>query len=842
MRDFTKYKGKEKECIENYKDTFQKYNDNVSGFVNRLFQTLTPLVQQKERLTVEHSRLTNELIQKRNEIVKKENEIRETEDSKTISFNKYIERVKQGLIDNAYIHSESEMKQLQSQIDEARILANSDTCNVCKEYLAEQIIYESKDIKDCRDASLGVLNYIGTHFGRVEKINEWSTQFKELFESVKKRLNGNKLVMNQVAQEYEDNSAKIKQEFAGQYKKNPYTILTIIQFLYIAPIAVMRLLNPGVSISESFSLLFNALFNRKNAIAITTTVIWFIEFIFFLLLKTPYKLVFLTFGIALYIAYRISKKNVIEYSEKIITAYLYYDAIIEGINRSIDERYEVELLEYRQKKQAEFMELEGKLSDWVQDNEREKARVAKEFDPNSLDKSEIENECAKLVKGLSEDIKILNETVSKLSVRLKEISAKLDLTTRNYEDLKEAVAWYIYKPYYTNKDWYKEKYANIKEHLDILTDDDDFDYITDYAEVYSLFNTDHIVMPLRNGHFESKYIDRIRMMSNEERQNVAFMINSKLPLNTIPIKMTVVDLDYEAGAVDVDGEVPQQVVDDIKNILNRVANSPFDGETLRGDLNDEYKDSSIDFTQIYKVTLATHNYKCSLVMYNSDRDKNYESTILNLIRNNMYKSALCSTEPKQVAFNFLTPVKGEFNKYHMANTGSQDAVSSVKSNDVYVVWEKGDAVDCYKKLDNEGQIRQAKVANDGKDSFLEYTVAKNNIGSDPETFTYLFVWVHELGDMISDSLIDIVRTAGGGQSKGSEKSGDNTSGILPIIIFNKATLNGKSGNDIDKLETLIDAINYDNFFNIGASADTLVKANRNEIKSELAQIKSKSRI
>ena len=286
--------------------------------------------------------------------------------------------------------------------------------------------------------------------------------------------------------------------------------------------------------------------------------------------------------------------------------------------------------------------------------------------------------------------------------------------------------------------------------------------------------------------------------------------------------------------------------DEIMNVYEYVIKSSakeFEEQARDGLSRNRDKESAkgLDLTNLYLVKSIENNCKCSVVFYDSNKNKDFRSTLSELITRNIYKSTLWTTHPAAVGFTFAVMDKTELIKFDPRTHSSEEARRKLDNSKAYTI-VSGDVNNEIKALHEKALNFQNEVHEKSCDSALEYQVNKIISGTQ-SMFDYLILWLDKM-DYLTEDLYDIMQWSGGSQAGGSTNDAENICGVIPIIFIDSAEFAKERPDEslMKGIQRLAETTNYRNFFEIGADIESLRRTDRDRILELISKTIEKAKM
>lgn len=808
-----------------YKDTFEEFNSDVDFLLN---MSITTLATAKKKQS-DAKNIVNELESRRSSIaddlIAKEREIQNLAIGKERRKQEYIAEKRQEFINKADVHSKDELNELQSRIAACDENAKNAVSSVSIEDLISKYQMEHEKDGERTKALDAIVKDLGHSYGLFPSQEKFTKEFSKIYKDVRGRYNSQDGMRSAGVTELKSDA--ILQDYADNYKVNPYKILKILYAVFLLPVLLLNKLcnNNVVSLIGALGYTkgtFIAGSVRDKAICIFSYLAWLLE-LYVLLGSSATRIILVILAVAIIGGFFFAKSQMQPYVEMLIRSDLYYNGFSNDSKDKAQSEFDAQTRNLRNRYAKRAEESRKQYDNFIAENNEAREKASKSFKESSVSVSDIEADYKRQVEMANADRDRIKKNLESADVKLSNAKTRLNESLNLLQKAREKV-----------KSMFEEGIeipsTNGFNNSDInVTEPRKFIYHYAYFNAYSMINGLYVCnaagMP----------IDGLNL------SNIAGISGfNDIPLRTIPVSMSRIDIIELCKNCGVDMEIANILVSIVRSAGEEIISSLRELNAKPG-LDDFYADDKLDrfdTLSMYKIITARHDNKCTVVFYDSKKDLDYEKTISRFIYERLFKSNFLATNPSSARYHFVVKDRTYFDNGNIltltrqsgaANENKDAALKKMESDGIYDIVDKSGYQELLKVIRSKRmpEFRDAVADMSSRSSSpiltnTEYLLTAKAKGSTPQTLDYIYVWL-DPRDVWCEDMRTILQSTGGSKVDGSETSTSNVYGVVPFIFIDQSTISNpkRTEDELRDMQNIVNCISVNNFFAITEGAKTL---------------------
>ena len=815
------WRGKEHDYAKDYvnggnnnKDTldvFKEYNRFTDKVIKSCYGTLALSYDRIAEVQSKMKSADDEIDNLNAKLKKVKDEMQMAGHNKNANLNEIIENKKLEFIKNSAVHSELDISSARANADNEYSKYENVGNLIDMEEIRRKVLEDTGSAGEVSLATKGAIDFYGRTYGEFDNQNNgWSSEFTDLYRGIVSSVKADGTVMDRVSAEMYTKKS-ILNKLHNSYKKNPYVLLKILLYMVCFPVAFYKYKYSEKSVLKCITCIVSDIKNNNGTYLYATFImLWLAQWIIIASGHKPIKLiVFSILCLIVYLIFNISKKKITQVVREFVEIEYCYGSVISSMDKMIEDEFNKRKEELSGDILKSYKYWNDMYDKMVAENEEAARRAEQMFDPNSIDKKDLERDHANLISSLR------NQLIS--------IENSIESCKMNKAKMMEENREYIQK-YQVAKD-------EVRKHLSADNNNDAFDidgskynFIFGQLDAQVILTSTKVINPIgMPTSLTGKIVNSVEEYSD---------VKSDLPPVTIPIKLREVsksDLKNICSAYNwyeaVYSELVSIMADVNKDVIRVIGN----------------QDANIDFSKFYKFDVLEHGLRCAVMFYNSKEDVNSHRTVANVCTHNIIHPAICTTDMRGLSFRIFPKDRTSFDSMDYSLGASIEERNSMISNHFYEVYDSSDRDKVLSELYSNSLALAKEIGSNSK-NIIEYRAKKINGGSSPTRVTYL-IFTDDVSKYWTDTLRSILYGTGGTQTGGHDVYGENTYGIVPILFIDLAPLYEEKPDTTiaDTISNIAMSIPMDNFFYVGSGAETLRKYNRNEVLRIVEQSLSKAK-
>lgn len=796
------------------RDVYQSYNSAIDNVISQCYGMMSDAFKRLKDSEGRARVAAAEVEEVNRKLVAARSEIQVTGQGKEQRLAQLIAHKKNEAVESAAIFSDEMIERSTRRIEQAKAVMDNPQVSVTREAIKQEVLASKSEAGAVSNAAKSVLdsyNGLYTEFGS-NGSGGWSREFYDNYQKVKAKVFEDPDEMMRVVGENYTRD-KVLAKYSSSYRKSPYTVIKMLFYLFLLPIAMVKYKYNEKSITKCLSIIIKDIkFNNNRFARIATIIAWLIELRILLSSGTVVLVISALILVSLLGCFFLTKKKLKEQINEMIVIDACYEHMIGSIDAQVEEQYQAALNAAKADAVNKYNALVVSHNDMLDKNKAAREEALRNFDASKIDKSELEAEYAKMIQEMRE--------------RINSLEKKLEECRKAESDIKEQR-----QPLYTA---YNDAKAKVQA---MLSADDERNGFTIEGRQFCLAfaQTDALAI-LRTNNVKNamgmimSLTGRV-IASAEASADAA----SDLPPVSIPIDIVPVTKE-QVKAICSNRDWYDSVYEDLRAIMATV------NKNIKNDLTASGVDTTnIDMSEFYKFVTVNHGLRCSVVFYNSAEDRDSIRTITNLCIHNIIHPTVCTTDKRGLSFRIFAKDRTAFDAVDYSIGASIEQANSMSSNHFYEVYDNSDYEKIITELYNSG-LNTAKEIGNIASNIVEYRAKKMIGGSSPTRITYA-IFVDDVDKFWSGNLRQLLNGTGGTQTGGHATVGENKYGVVPILFLDLAELMAEKPDSsvINKYEEIANAIAFNNFFYIKSNTDSLKKYDRKEVQAIIDSARVRSR-
>jgi len=819
------WRGNEGNCAQDYingtgkdvstDDMFKEYNKNINAVIRKVYGTMASaygkIVDSKRKIDATDA----EIESLSSQLAKARSDIQMAGANKNNNLQELIERKMKEYIEASKPYTEQQIEDAKSAANTAGAKCKDAGSSVDVNAIRERVMASKGATGAVAVAAKGIIDFYSQNYGEFPadaNSGGWTAEFYNMYEGVVAKVQEDPTVNERVFNEGYTQQG-VLDKFERSYKKNPHKILKMLVYLLCFPIAIQRYKYREPSWMKAISNIISDIKNDNNRGAIIIQLcLWVLQWFALFYLKPVYICIFGVIVVTLAVAFYFSKKKIIDIVREMVEIDICCTGAIGSIDDQIREEVAAEVEREKASLVAEFNRLKAIYENMVNSNNKAIEDARNSFDPNNIDKGELESEYRKLI--------------TEMKTRVGEIENRIKLCQEHKNKLIEDN-----RPLLLG---YEESKNVIKRQLSSDTEEDaftvngkPFNFVFGQLDAQSILKSTGVINSL------GMPVTLSGRLANDAE--VLGDIKSDMPPATIPINLKPVSKEDIQKICSEYGWY-ENVYTEMCTIMAGV------DQELRQAINKMGADTEgLDFSKFYKFTIVEHGLRCAVMFYNSKDDVNSRKTVADVCTHNIIHPTVCTTDMRGLSFRIFPNDRTSFDAMDYGLGASIEERNSMASNHFYEVYDASDRDKIVSELYSSA-LGMAKEIGSSSRNIVEYRAKKMNGGSSPTRITYL-IFTDDVERYWSDTLRSILYGTGGTQTGGHDASGENTYGIVPILFLDLAPLlvEKPDTSAINRIEEVSKAIAVKNFFYVGSGAESIKKFDRKEVQTLVDKARTRAR-
>lgn len=807
------WRGRENECAQEYVsaktnnvntfDIFKEYNYSIDRVIRDCYGTLATAYDKISDVSGKIKAADAEIENLNAQHKKVSEDIQMAGHNKNANIQALIENKKLEFIRNSAVHSQEEIMKVREDADKTYSDYENVESLIDMESIRRRVLDNTGSAGEVSLATKGAIDYYGRTYGEFVngKSNGWSSEFSRLYQGILESVKSDSTVIERVSSEmYTKND--ILSKVKNSYKQNPYKVMKILLYMLCMPVAFYKYSYSEPNIIKCIKGVINDIrFGNRAPINIGLVVLWIAQWVFIASGTKPIKLIiYIILCLGVFLIFNISKKKITQVVKEFVEIEYSYSSVIGSIDDMVAEEFRKEKEIIGNEILSKYKKLDDMYNKMIADNKAAADEAEKLFDPNSIDKNDLEEEHRIFISKLQNKRKDIENSIEACKMNKAKMIEENKILLSKYDEAKDLV---------------RSRLASDNNEGAFDINGNKYNFIFSQLDAHMILTNTKVINPLGMPiSLTGKEINTVEDLSD---------VKSDMPPVTVPIRLR---------------EVTKA---DIRNICSAYNWYEFVyGEltTMMSEINDEVKRivvsqepsaTNVDFSKFYKFDVLEHGLRCTVMFYNSKNDVNSHKTVANVCTHNIIHPAICTTDMRGLSFRIFPKDRTSFDSMDYSLGASIEERNSMISNHFYEVYDSSDRDKVLQELYSNALSLAKEIGSNSK-NIIEYRAKKINGGSSPTRITYL-IFTDDVNKYWTDTLRSILYGTGGTQTGGHDVYGENTYGIVPILFIDLAPLyDEKPDRSIaETIANIATSIPMDNFFYVGSGAETLKKYNRNEV-------------
>lgn len=840
MRITSVHKDMVQKISSEYKDTFEQYNDDVNYLITASAKKLSDAYRKQLDASRNLEAMQEQLRQSNSAVDAAKASLTKLTSDKDGQMRSEAERLRKEYIENAKVYDEEQLKEIERQLNEQRRSYENYVPNKSiKDFIDEnKRIYDSNGDSKRYDALYIIVDNIGTSYGETVRTDgKFTHKFSQIYRNCQNMAANEQFLEDSGRTDL--TPEELMDEYAQSYNNSARSLKQKMIDIVLFPKAVAsRLTKKNYTMREYVRNLKTAIvekdFKSKQGLAFIAPMILWLVLVVFILCSGEVEsivLIALILGLITSAVIRYSDKIVIDYVRKTILRFMYYKRIFDSIKKEAQEQYNKYIAEKKNIIKGNIGKLETTLARCRQENEVAMANAAKSFNPKDIDFSELEANYNKAIENRKKQIADLEDKRSQINLKVEDCrNREKDAISDYNNEYSEVLDFFEKGIEVPTTNGFSNKEIGVESRI--------FVYHFAYMNIYSMLNNFYINNPFGT------------IINGSDLSDLKFDGGfNDLPPKNVPVKMSMFDVKNAL----LKKNLKEKVVNDIIKIIMKAAMDLESGIKQR---NPQYESTFVtadnldkfDLKNICKVNNVRHDNRCTLILYNSNNDKEYVKVISKFIYERLFKATYMTTNPRSARYHFVVQDRTYFdtgNIVLLSRKGgeSMEVIRDMEANQIYDIIEESEFSNLLKQLRAKRMPEFIDACADMSRNFdyqintnVEYLIGTKSRGSVPQCLDYLYIWL-EPNKLKNTDLTTILKSTGGSKSDGEKNVVDNPYGVIPFIIMDMAELDKEKPDKgvLESMREIANVISYNNFFIIEDNATKLLKTDRNELINKLSE-------
>lgn len=836
MRITSVHKNNIREIASNYEDTFEQYNSDV----NYLFIESSTKLKDANRRHVEASKNLESVKEKYRQLDKcidaAKQDLEKTVADKDGEVKSEIARIRDEFVSNSIVYSKKDIAELVDKYNELSRRYVRYKPDFTVEDIMNELAAMSEEDKSKYKALSAIIDNVGSSYGgNVRTDGKFTHKFSTIYRSCQNEVSSDILesdgktdltdqqLMDEFAQTYNNGARGIKSKLLGFV----FFPKSVFEYLCRRKITMMEYVGGFKDIIKN-KLIFSVT-GLSYAIPLA---LWFIILIWILSTGDVGEFIFcfavlyaMTIAIIKY-----SDNKLSDYVRKTIIRYMYYRNLFDNLRPTAEKKYQDIIAEEKQKMDDEISRLGNTIKEYNKKNDDAIERAEKEFNIDDIDFSDLEAAYNNKVAQIKKIIADYESKKSQVSNQIEDYRSREEKAASDYNNAYKEVLDFFEQGIEVKKtNGFDNKLVGVESRK--------FVYHIAYLNLFSLLNNVYMENPLT------------LTVNGSNLSDLQFKGDfNDLPPRTIPVKLTTIDLRKTLiDSFKCSEKVANDLIKifmtasiDIENAIKKVC-PQYESIYMSSDNLDKF-----DLRNVYFVNKVKHDNRCSLILYDSSKDKEYVKVISRFIYERLFKATYMTTNPKSARYHFVVQDRTYFDSGNivlLSRKGgeSMETIRDMEASQIYTIVEESEFGNLLKQLRSKRMTEFIDACADMSRNFdhqidtnIEYLIGTKSRGSVPQCLDYLYVWL-DSSKLRNSDLTTILKSTGGSKAEGEQNVVNNPYGVIPFIIMDKAELYKEKPDRsvIEAMKEISSVISYNNFFQIEDNANKLYGLDRNKFISEI---------
>lgn len=842
MRITSVHKNNIREIASNYEDTFEQYNSDV----NYLFIESSTKLKDANRRHVEASKNLESVKEKYRQLDKcidaAKQDLEKTVADKDGEVKSEIARIRDEFVSNSIVYSKKDIAELVDKYNELSRRYVRYKPDFTVEDIMNELAAMSEEDKSKYKALSAIIDNVGSSYGgNVRTDGKFTHKFSTIYRSCQNEVSSDILesdgktdltdqqLMDEFAQTYNNGARGIKSKLLGFV----FFPKSVFEYLCRRKITMMEYVGGFKDIIKN-KLIFSVT-GLSYAIPLA---LWFIILIWILSTGDVGEFIFcfavlyaMTIAIIKY-----SDNKLSDYVRKTIIRYMYYRNLFDNLRPTAEKKYQDIIAEEKQKMDDEISRLGNTIKEYNKKNDDAIERAEKEFNIDDIDFSDLEAAYNNKVAQIKKIIADYESKKSQVSNQIEDYRSREEKAASDYNNAYKEVLDFFEQGIEVKKtNGFDNKLVGVESRK--------FVYHIAYLNLFSLLNNVYMENPLT------------LTVNGSNLSDLQFKGDfNDLPPRTIPVKLTTIDLRKTLiDSFKCSEKVANDLIKifmtasiDIENAIKKVC-PQYESIYMSSDNLDKF-----DLRNVYFVNKVKHDNRCSLILYDSSKDKEYVKVISRFIYERLFKATYMTTNPKSARYHFVVQDRTYFDSGNivlLSRKGgeSMETIRDMEASQIYTIVEESEFGNLLKQLRSKRMTEFIDACADMSRNFdhqidtnIEYLIGTKSRGSVPQCLDYLYVWL-DSSKLRNSDLTTILKSTGGSKAEGEQNVVNNPYGVIPFIIMDKAELYKEKPDRsvIEAMKEISSVISYNNFFQIEDNANKLYGLDRNKFISEIDTVLAK---
>lgn len=836
MRITSVHKNNIREIASNYEDTFEQYNSDV----NYLFIESSTKLKDANRRHVEASKNLESVKEKYRQLDKcidaAKQDLEKTVADKDGEVKSEIARIRDEFVSNSIVYSKKDIDELVDKYNELSRRYVRYKPDFTVEDIMNELAAMSEEDKSKYKALSAIIDNVGSSYGgNVRTDGKFTHKFSTIYRSCQNEVSSailesdgktdltDQQLMDEFAQTYNNGARGIKSKLLGFV----FFPKSVFEYLCRRKVTMMEYVGGFKDIIKN-KLIFSVT-GLSYAIPLA---LWFIILIWILSAGDAGEFIFcfavlyaMTIAIIKY-----SDNKLSDYVRKTIIRYMYYRGLFDNLRPTAEKKYQDIIAEEKQKMDDEITRLGNTIKEYKKKNEDAIERAEKEFNVDDIDFSDLEAAYNNKVAQIKKIIADYESKKSQVSNQIEDYRSREEKAASDYNNAYKEVLDFF-------EQGIEVKKTNGFDNKLVEVESRKFVYHIAYLNLFSLLNNVYMENPLT------------LTVNGSNLSDLQFKGDfNDLPPRTIPVKLTTIDLRKTLiDSFKCSEKVANDLIKifmtasiDIENAIKKVC-PQYESIYMSSDNLDKF-----DLRNVYFVNKVKHDNRCSLILYDSSKDKEYVKVISRFIYERLFKATYMTTNPKSARYHFVVQDRTYFDSGNivlLSRKGgeSMETIRDMEASQIYTIVEESEFGNLLKQLRSKRMTEFIDACADMSRNFdhqidtnIEYLIGTKSRGSVPQCLDYLYVWL-DSSKLLNSDLTTILKSTGGSKAEGEQSVVNNPYGVIPFIIMDKAELYKEKPDRsvIEAMKEISSVISYNNFFQIEDNANKLYGLDRNKFISEI---------
>lgn len=836
MRITSVHKNNIREIASNYEDTFEQYNSDV----NYLFIESSTKLKDANRRHVEASKNLESVKEKYRQLDKcidaAKQDLEKTVADKDGEVKSEIARIRDEFVSNSIVYSKKDIDELVDKYNELSRRYVRYKPDFTIEDIMNELAAMSEGDKSKYKTLSAIIDNVGSSYGgSIRTDGKFTHKFSTIYRSCQNEVSSDILesdgktdltdqqLMDEFAQTYNNGARGIKSKLLGF----AFFPKSVFEYLCRRKVTMMEYVGGFKDILKN-KLIFSVT-GLSYAIPLS---LWFIILVWILSTGDAGEFIFcfavlyaMTVAIIKY-----SDNKLSDYVRKTIIRYMYYRNLFDNLRPTAEKKYQDIIAEEKQKMDDEITRLGNTIKEYKKKNEDAIERAEKEFNVDDIDFSDLEAAYNNKVAQIKKIIADYESKKSQVSNQIEDYRSREEKAASDYNNAYKEVLDFFEQGIEVKKtNGFDNKLVGVESRK--------FVYHIAYLNLFSLLNNVYMENPLT------------LTVNGSNLSDLQFKGDfNDLPPRTIPVKLTTIDLRKTLiDSFKCSEKVANDLIKifmtasiDIENAINKVC-PQYESIYMSSDNLDKF-----DLRNVYFVNKVKHDNRCSLILYDSSKDKEYVKVISRFIYERLFKATYMTTNPKSARYHFVVQDRTYFDSGNivlLSRKGgeSMETIRDMEASQIYTIVEESEFGNLLKQLRSKRMTEFIDACADMSRNFdhqidtnIEYLIGTKSRGSVPQCLDYLYVWL-DSSKLRNSDLTTILKSTGGSKAEGEQNVVNNPYGVIPFIIMDKAELYKEKPDRsvIEAMKEISSVISYNNFFQIEDNANKLYGLDRNKFISEI---------